>query len=192
MEKAILIKGMVCHRCISAIKSNIEKFGPWLTSISLGKLTLHSATPTSILNKIEQQIIEAGFEVIEEKNQRLVNHVKLLVDELIEHPERKQKLSSILSDKLNLSYEIISEQFSIAEGQTLEKYLIQKRINKAQEAISNTNKTFTQIAHELGFSSINHFSRQFKDITGQSPTELRNSLTPIPSPKERGIASSFG
>lgn len=173
MEKEILIKGMVCQRCILAIRAKVEALGPWLADIRLGKLVLRAHTPTEVQTEIVHLLLSMGFEPMEARKQKLVTEVKQIIEEQLERPERKQKLSALLSERLHLSYDVISEHFSKEEGQTLEKYLIVKRIEKAHEAMVNSSKTFTQIAHDLGFSSVNHLSRQCKEITGLAPTELR-------------------
>ena len=45
------------------------------------------------------------------------------------------------------------------------------KIEKAKELIRTRQFTFSQIADQLGYSSIHYFSRQFKKITGIAPCE---------------------
>jgi len=40
--------------------------------------------------------------------------------------------------------------------------------------ISNTNKSISEIAYELGFKYPQHFNRMFKKAIGQTPSEYRN------------------
>ncbi len=48
---------------------------------------------------------------------------------------------------------------------------------EAAKALIRTNQmNVTQVAIRLGYTSINHFSHQFKKITGMSPTEYSSSI----------------
>lgn len=50
------------------------------------------------------------------------------------------------------------------------------KIEKAKEIIRSENINFTQIADELGYSSIHYFSRQFKKVSGMTPSEYASSV----------------
>jgi len=52
-------------------------------------------------------------------------------------------------------------------------YLVTCRINEAKKRLLESNDPITKIAHDLGFSSVQHFSRQFDKIIRQSPSEFR-------------------
>ena len=55
-------------------------------------------------------------------------------------------------------------------------YLIALRIGEAKRMISDTSLNFTQIAERLGFGSIHHFSKRFKEKTGLSPSEYAKTV----------------
>lgn len=57
----------------------------------------------------------------------------------------------------------------------LEKFNSMK-IELAKQLIRNRKDNFTQIADQLGYGSIHYFSRQFKQITGMTPTEYATSI----------------
>lgn len=50
------------------------------------------------------------------------------------------------------------------------------KINAAKELIRTNEMNFTQIAEHLGYSSIHYFSRQFKKISGMTPSEYASSI----------------
>ncbi|QNA45873.1 helix-turn-helix domain-containing protein [Lacibacter sediminis] len=57
------------------------------------------------------------------------------------------------------------------------QWIRKKRLEKAQELLSSTNMTVTDICYTLGFESVAHFSRLFKSHFGHPPSEFRmNSL----------------
>lgn len=58
-------------------------------------------------------------------------------------------------------------------------YFSRLKINYAKELIREKNMNFTQIADVLGYTSIHYFSRQFKKISGMSPSEYALSIKAI-------------
>ena len=79
------------------------------------------------------------------------------------------KLESALSDLAKHPYKKI-----VFSGPHIRTPVV---VEKAKEYLLMDELNATQIANLLGYESIHYFSRQFKNITGFSPTEYRNSLT---------------
>ena len=50
---------------------------------------------------------------------------------------------------------------------------MQSRLNAAMNMIGSKEKKLSEIAEECGFSSYNHFSREFKKAYGMSPSEYQ-------------------
>ena len=88
----------------------------------------------------------------------------------------KIKFSVVLSKSLGMNYDYISEIFTKLEGVTLEKYIIEKRVERVKELLAYTPLTITQIADKTGYSGVNHLSRQFKELTGLTPSHFRSEL----------------
>jgi transcriptional regulator GlxA family with amidase domain len=55
------------------------------------------------------------------------------------------------------------------------EYVKNFRIAKAMEQLKLSRKSVAEVAREVGFSDISHFSRQFKQVAGLSPTEFRKN-----------------
>ena len=55
-------------------------------------------------------------------------------------------------------------------------YFSGMKIDAAKQMIRNGHMNFTQIADNLGYTSIHYFSRQFKKITGMTPSEYASSI----------------
>jgi AraC family transcriptional regulator len=176
MASEILIRGMVCDRCISVIKEGISALGYHVNNISLGKLSLTDEVSKEGYEQIESFLDENGFEMIANRQMRIVNQAKELINEVFRENVRydsKLRFSTLLSEALHMNYDSISELFTELEKVTLEKYIITKRIEKVKELLVYTAFTLTEIAYITGFSSINHLSRQFKELTGFSPSHLK-------------------
>ena len=79
---------------------------------------------------------------------------------------QKVKNSVLLAEKSGISYSKLSKLFSSLEGITIEKYIILQKIEKVKELITYQEKTMSEIAFEMGYSSSQHLSNQFKSTTG--------------------------
>jgi transcriptional regulator GlxA family with amidase domain len=51
------------------------------------------------------------------------------------------------------------------------RYLIQARVDRARDLLTETNMSVTQVAAMLGYPDIAYFSRQYKRYTGHPPGE---------------------
>ncbi len=58
-------------------------------------------------------------------------------------------------------------------------YFIYMKIERAKEIIRDGNMNITEIAYFLSYNSLQHFSKQFKKLTGMSPTEYISSVKGI-------------
>ena len=68
---------------------------------------------------------------------------------------------------------------SVADGASLidfSNYVKNYRISKAKELLVGTNLKLYEVAEKVGYSDPKYFSRIFKEITGQLPTEYRRSV----------------
>lgn len=55
-------------------------------------------------------------------------------------------------------------------------YFSNMKIEEAKQLIRERHLNFSQIAEKLGYTSVHYFSRQFKKITGMSPSEYASSV----------------
>ncbi len=65
------------------------------------------------------------------------------------------------------------EAFNRTAGMPPKAYLIQAVMKQAAAALWESNRTVTEIAEDLGYSSIHHFTKQFTAYYGVSPTHYR-------------------
>ena len=65
-------------------------------------------------------------------------------------------------------------------GMTPMQYLMVNRIKKAKSLMSNYGTTITSVIYKVGFNDISEFNRQFKKVTGMTPSAFRESLRKEP------------
>jgi AraC family transcriptional regulator len=182
MEKGnkIYIKGMVCQRCISTVKNEFEAAGLEVEEIHLGEVIFSSNIELPDATFFEKLLAPLGLSLLEDRKLRLIKEIKSLVSKVyngqFDFPNRF-RFSELVSQELGKDYDSISMIFSIAENMTLEKYIIEYRIEKIKEFLAYSEDTLADISFKLGFSSVAHLSRQFKQQTGMTPSffkQLRN------------------
>ncbi|MEO7934031.1 MAG: helix-turn-helix domain-containing protein [Chthoniobacterales bacterium] len=77
---------------------------------------------------------------------------------------------------VNTSTFYFCKMFKKATGLNFTHYVSRVRIEKAKNLLLNPNLRVSEIAFEVGFQSLTHFNRVFKNITGESPTEYRGEI----------------
>ncbi len=171
----ISIKNMVCRHCIEAALGVFRDMDLEVTAIQLGEATLKHYPRDIDFDQLAERLRRKGFELIEDRDKQIVEQIKTAVIQLIHHagamPEVKN--SVFLSEKLGLSYAYLSKLFSKQEGITIEKYIILQKIEKVKELISYGEKSLSDVAWDLGYSSVQHLSSQFKSVTGMSVTDYK-------------------
>jgi transcriptional regulator GlxA family with amidase domain len=66
-----------------------------------------------------------------------------------------------------------ARSFKDAFGVPPHRYLLTRRIERAKALLRDTNLPIIDIAFQTGWNSLGTFGRIFRDITGESPTQLR-------------------
>ena len=78
-----------------------------------------------------------------------------------------------ISKKFYISPYHLSRTFKANTGFSFVEYLNGVRIKEAQNLIRKTDKTIADIAQYVGYNSVTHFGRVFKNITGISPVNYK-------------------
>ena len=87
----------------------------------------------------------------------------------------KPSLSAICNEFL-ISRSSLCRIFKEETGVSPIEYWIQLKIKKAKRLLREDEYTITQISDLLGYSSIHHFTRMFKQVTGLSPRAYKSSV----------------
>jgi AraC-like DNA-binding protein len=172
-EKTLYIKNMVCNRCIKVVKDELKKLGLEVKNIILGEAVISSENQQVPFEKIKEVLNENGFELIDDKNAKLIEKIKVLIINKIHHSNNdleKFNFSGFLSKETGMNYSHLSSLFSSTEGTTIEKFIIHQKIEKVKELLAYDELTLSEISYRLGYSSVQHLSNQFKQVTGLNPS----------------------
>lgn len=176
---------MVCNRCNMVVRSELEKFGLHPLTVELGIAEVERELSAKEKGLLDERLENLGFELIDDKKTRLIESIKITVVELIRNYDNLPKMafSDYLSEKLHHDYSALSKLFSEVEGVTIEQYLITQKIEKVKELLVYDEFSLSEIAHQLNYSSVSHLSKQFKKVTGLTPTHFKqvkeNKRTPL-------------
>jgi AraC-like DNA-binding protein len=144
--------------------------------VMLGEVRIEKKLTAGQITALKEELQKEGFELIDEPRAKLIENVKQLIRSLIQNDEIDDKLvlSKVISGNLHHDYSYISNLFSSVEGQTIERYYIAQKIEKAKELLAYNELTLSEIAWKLGYSSVQHLSNQFKKVTGLTPSHFKS------------------
>lgn len=80
-----------------------------------------------------------------------------------------------LASLANMSGYHFARSFKKSMGLTPHQYLLQCRIDRARELLSQTQLSVAQVALAVGYGSVSHFSTLFRRITGFTPISYRRA-----------------
>ena len=95
----------------------------------------------------------------------------------IEKNYRLEVSAEAVAEDAGLSVGYLSRQFKALVGTSPSEYARSFRIAKAAELLREGDGSIADIARELGYGDIALFSRQFRQVTGVSPTAFRSNQT---------------
>ncbi len=173
----LLIKNMVCPQCIRVVTEDLTALGLQVHRVVLGEADVSApegAEPD--LEAVRRRLLDAGFALLEDPRAQLVEQIKTLLVTLIHYPTPSPRLfnySDYLVEHLGRDYYYLSHLFSSEEGLTIEKFIIRQKVERAKELIGYGELSMAQVAEQLGYSSPAHLSRQFRQVTGLTPTEFQ-------------------
>ncbi|OOG20314.1 AraC family transcriptional regulator [Sphingobacterium sp. CZ-UAM] len=175
----LLIKGMVCNRCVYVLEREMTTLGFEVLDIRLGQVVLKATDDfPQKMDTVELMLKGNGFELLYEKKQKIINAIKAYVEKGIDMQLASgipTRFTSLISDRLNKNYDTLSTMFSTMEGITLEKYIICRKLEKVKQLLICTEMSLTEIAYALGYSSQAYLSNQLKKYTGFTSSHFKQA-----------------
>lgn len=75
-----------------------------------------------------------------------------------------------IAEHVHYSRSYVTEQFQKSTGMSVAAYIFERRMECAKELLVEGRMTISQISERLGFSTVQYFSKCFKDAVGVSPS----------------------
>lgn len=168
----LLIKNMVSLRCKMIVKSELAGMGLRVKVVELGEVEIEEELDDRAYNTLQSALQSYGLELMEDKKSILIEKIKNIIVEMVHYSDELMTVnfSDYLRTKLNYDYNYLSNLFSEVKGTTIEQYIISHKIERAKELLIYDRLTLTEIAYQLNYGSVSHLSRQFKKVTGLTPS----------------------
>lgn len=99
---------------------------------------------------------------------------------------------SSLCQLMNVGKTKLSSEFKKYAGTTIAKFILNVRLEKAQQLLSTSDLTVTEISEKVGFNDYNYFCRVFKKYYDISPQSYRLSQTMLSSQPKPPQAGAIG
>ncbi len=171
----LFIKNMVCSRCKMVVKFELEKLGLHPVSVDLGEVDISDELQGHQRQDIHAALQKFGFALLDDKKSVIIERVKNLIVDLVQNKNNQLKtnLSDFLSKELNHDYTYITNLFTQVEGTTIEQYFIAQKVEKVKELLAYDELTLSEISYQLNYSSVSQLSKQFKKVTGLTPSHYK-------------------
>lgn len=182
----IYIKNMVCPRCIASVKQILNETGIPFHSVELGEVETVNEVDDEKKNILRQKLEATGFELLDNPSKKIIEQVKiLLIQKIREGIEDHFSIQKYISGHVFKDYSSVSKLFSEVEGITIEQFFILQKIEKVKELLVYNEQPLSEIALQLGYSSTQHLSSQFKRLIGMTPSEFKKIGNKIRKPIDR-------
>jgi len=154
------------------VKEELNKLGIRYVISDLGTVDVMDDLTTTQRNDLKNGLLKSGLELMDDKKSVLIEKIKNVIIEMVHYTDELPKVnySEYISEKLKLDYTHISKIFSEVKGITIEQFIIAHKIERVKELLLYDELNLTQISYMLNYSSVSHLSRQFKKVTGLTPS----------------------
>jgi len=109
----------------------------------------------------------------QDTTQALLAWQKRLVESYIEERLDRQILVANLSALVDLSEAHFSRAFRLAYGEPPHAYIVRRRVELAAQLMLASPDPLSEIALKCGFHDQAHLSKQFRQLTGETPAAWR-------------------
>ncbi len=166
---------MVCPRCITSVEQLLKKHNLKVKNVRLGEAELDGEPDKAVLQQFAEDLKHTGFALLDNHKTQLIEQVKNLLIQKVQsgNVEDHFSISKYIGENIYKDYSSISKLFSEVEGITIEQFFILHKIEKTKEWLVYDEQSLSQIAFNLGYSSTQHLSAQFKKFTGMTPTQFK-------------------
>ncbi|HAH25300.1 MAG TPA: AraC family transcriptional regulator [Prolixibacteraceae bacterium] len=154
------------------VREELNKLGLRLIVVELGVVDIMEDITLDQREQLKINLLQSGLELLDDKKSILIEKIKNVIIEMIHYSDELPKInySDFISEKLNYDYTYLSNIFSEVKGITIQQFIINHKIEKVKELLLYDELNLTEISYKLHYSSVSHLSKQFKKVTGLSPT----------------------
>jgi hypothetical protein len=166
---------MVCNRCKTIVKAELDKIGVQYVTVELGEVNTKKKITSLQRTRLYDALQQSGLELIDAPKNDLIEKLKSAIVDLEHCSDEglKTSYSDYISLNVNDNFISLNTLFAEIEGITIEKYIIKHKIEQVKELLVYDDLNLAEIAHKMHYSNVAQLSSQFKRITGLTPSHFR-------------------
>jgi AraC-like DNA-binding protein len=157
-----------CDRC--KLRSAYERFVYYSDAelIKLGNFFFYALS--HVVNSLDDVVIERAIKL---QHNPLIRRAV----EMLQHSPEGFPTAEQISSRLGITLQYFSKLFKKVMNQNFIEYLIELKIARAQELLTNTDLPIIDIAGEVGYERQSYFTKKFRELTGITPRQFRASTS---------------
>jgi AraC-like DNA-binding protein len=168
----LYLKYDIHEACKKILHEQLTKLQLTYTLTGFGEVEMKDLISVEQLKQLNSELKNYGIEIVESQKNIMVQKIKDAIIEMVYLEEELpvSKISSYLAGKLNQSYGHLYNLFSEITFTSIEYFIILQKIERAKQLLVAGELTVTEVSYKLNYSSVAHFSTQFKNTTGLTPS----------------------
>lgn len=172
----LFVKYMVSNRCKMLVKEKLKDLGLHYINVDLGTVEIMEDISPETKEQLKTALLKSGLELMDDKKAILIEKIQNVIIDMVHHMDEVPKVnfSDYLAEKINYDYTYLANLFSETKGITIEHFIILHKIERVKELIMYDELNLSEIAWKLHYSSVSHLSRQFKKVTGLTPSYFKS------------------
>ena len=127
-------------------------------------------------------LLEPNEELADLSSVKVLTAVQAFVD-LVDARLKDSLSVPELSEEVRLSQNYLARAFRHRYGMTMPHFILVRRVELACHLLVTSRASVTHIAAEVGLPDVQHFNKQFRKITGMSPSAYREAKGHKPAGK---------
>ena len=156
---------------VQIMKLNYDQFSAFKYQIVIGQLA-------AFLFKTKELLLSHRISLsVNTRSLQIFNEFKKLVDrnmlDLMSGKTNRIKLVKEYALEMNMHPNHLTNTIKEESGKAANAWIKERTVSEIKGLLLNSNHTNSELTYMFGFSSPTHFSRYFKTITGQTPTQFK-------------------
>lgn len=170
----LIIKNMISMRCKMIVESEAEKLGIHPVIVELGEAEIRDHIGIEALNAFKESLLGSGLIVLDDERAQMIERIKAAIIEMVYERDElpKVKYSVYLSEALDMKYSQLAKLFATVKGTTITHYIIYQKVERIKELLVYKKLSLSDIMIKMQYSSVQHLSSQFKNISGLTITHF--------------------
>lgn len=163
--------------CKKILQEQLDKLDLKYSLLSVAEIEIREPISDTKLKQLNASLEACSISIVENHQSILVQKIKEAIIEMVFMEDKLPfKTSAYLGDKLSYNYTYLAGLFSSETYTSIETFILLQKTERAKQLLSDNELNITEIGAKLNYSSPAHFSNQFKNVTGLTPSTFKRII----------------